>query len=218
MAYKPVVNTFEFDDKEVWFVEISTVFSQPREDVKLGKVKFSNDIIVATPNHQFWVVGKLNRSRGVLTDFPEIIYLPESYWYSLGKLVIGATLMRHDGVLVCVDSIQPVFVMENPDFGFVQGHALDRWWDEDSGSYIDFNGDSPRFYQNDYGALFNEEARSYPNDGEWDYPVKLRKVYNIEVADYHTYFVGTGGIWVHNNNCGGRAESAGCNEIAPHSS
>jgi hypothetical protein len=26
-------------------------------------------------------------------------------------------------------------------------------------------------------------------------------VYNIEVADFHTYYVGDAGIWVHNNDC-----------------
>ncbi|WP_297921206.1 hypothetical protein [uncultured Agitococcus sp.] len=39
----------------------------------------------------------------------------------------------------------------------------------------------------------------YPNDGEWDFPVKTRTVYNLEVADYHNYFVGEGGIWVKSN-------------------
>jgi hypothetical protein len=28
-------------------------------------------------------------------------------------------------------------------------------------------------------------------------------VYNIEVEDYHTYFVGELGVWVHNANCDG---------------
>lgn len=26
-------------------------------------------------------------------------------------------------------------------------------------------------------------------------------MYNIEVEDWHTYFVGTTGLWVHNTNC-----------------
>jgi hypothetical protein len=30
----------------------------------------------------------------------------------------------------------------------------------------------------------------------------LCDVYNIEVEDYHTYFVGEEGVWVHNTNCG----------------
>ena len=33
----------------------------------------------------------------------------------------------------------------------------------------------------------------------WNKPVSNRvRVYNLEVADYHTYFVGEGGAWVHN--------------------
>jgi hypothetical protein len=33
----------------------------------------------------------------------------------------------------------------------------------------------------------------------WNKPVANRaRVYNLEVADYHTYFVGEGGAWVHN--------------------
>ena len=30
----------------------------------------------------------------------------------------------------------------------------------------------------------------------------LQTVYNIEVEDYHTYYVGHIGVWVHNTNCG----------------
>ena len=28
-------------------------------------------------------------------------------------------------------------------------------------------------------------------------------VYNLEVEDFHTYYVGEYGVWVHNQNCGG---------------
>jgi len=33
-------------------------------------------------------------------------------------------------------------------------------------------------------------------------------VYNVEVEDFHTYFVGEGGVWVH-NACGGATKGAG---------
>jgi len=33
----------------------------------------------------------------------------------------------------------------------------------------------------------------------------LTTVYNIEVEDFHTYYVGKEGMWVHNLNCGGWA-------------
>jgi len=34
-------------------------------------------------------------------------------------------------------------------------------------------------------------------------------VYNFEVADFHTYFVGDSGVWAHNTNCGGAGASGG---------
>ena len=30
-----------------------------------------------------------------------------------------------------------------------------------------------------------------------------QEVHNFEVADFHTYFVGEAGVWVHNTDCGG---------------
>jgi hypothetical protein len=35
-------------------------------------------------------------------------------------------------------------------------------------------------------------------------------VYNLEVEDFHTYYVGELGVWVHNLNCGG-ADEVGIN-------
>lgn len=37
------------------------------------------------------------------------------------------------------------------------------------------------------------------NDSKYIYRAT---VYNIEVEDWHTYFVGELGVWVHNANCG----------------
>ena len=34
-------------------------------------------------------------------------------------------------------------------------------------------------------------------------PRLKRRVFNIEVEDFHTYYVGALGVWVHNTNCGG---------------
>ena len=35
-----------------------------------------------------------------------------------------------------------------------------------------------------------------------------QEVYNFEVADFHTYFVGENGVWVHNTDCGDVIESS----------
>jgi hypothetical protein len=41
--------------------------------------------------------------------------------------------------------------------------------------------------------------------GDGDGYIYKTTVYNIEVEDYHTYFVGEHGVWVHNANCFGSA-------------
>jgi hypothetical protein len=35
----------------------------------------------------------------------------------------------------------------------------------------------------------------------------MQGTYNFEVADWHTYFVGDAGVWVHNSGCGGVANA-----------
>lgn len=154
LAYKPVVNIFEFDDKEVWFIEISTVFSQSHEDIKAGNIKFSHDILIATSNHQFWLVGKLKSSERLLPTPPSITIIPKPYWSKLEDLEIGSGIIRYDKVLVCIDSVQPVFVMKDHNLGFIQGYLLDHWWKEESGSYIDFNSNPPKLYEKEYYTFF----------------------------------------------------------------
>jgi len=61
-------------------------------------------------------------------------------------------------------------------------------------------------YENDYPPL-------YPCPESW----YLSKVYNLEVEDYHTYFVDKLGVWVHNATCGGELPPnpcAGCRTLS----
>lgn len=194
LAYKPVVNTFEFEDKEIWYVEFRNSPCYDREKIYSGELKYHQEFIIGTPNHPFWVIGKLDTSKGNTNT--KIQIYPQGYWCRLDELTIDTIVLLVNGMMSVVESIQPVSVMANPQHGFLQGHNQHYWWNEESGSYIDFNSNPPKLYEKEYYTFFNNEALFYPNDGEWDYPIKTRKVYNLEVADYHTYFVGEGGIWV----------------------
>lgn len=197
LAYKPVVNTFEFDDKEVWYVEVRNSPCYDEERIYSGELEYYKDFIIETPNHPFWIIGKLDRSRG--SSNTKIKLYPKAYWSRLDGLTIDTIVLLANGMMSVVESIQPVSVMVNPQHGFLQGYAQYQWWTEDSGSYIDFSEHIPVLHYKKYNTLFNEEVRFYANDGEWDFPVKKRKVYSLEVADYHSYFVGEGGIWVKSN-------------------
>lgn len=194
LAYKPVVNTFEFEDKEVWFVKVHNSSCYDDERINSGEIPYHSEFIIGTPNHPFWVIGKFDRSRG--SSNAKIKLYPKAYWSRLDELTIDTIVLLANGTMSVVESIQPVSVMANSQHGFLQGYSQYQWWREDSGSYIDFSEYRPVLHYQKYNTLFNKEALFYPNDGEWDYPVKTRKVYNLEVADYHTYFVGDGGIWV----------------------
>jgi hypothetical protein len=194
VAYKPVVNTFEFEDKEIWFVEFRNSPCYEDERIYSGEIPYYHEFIVGTPNHPFWVVGKLDTSKG--TSNAKIKFPPKPYWCRLDQLTIDTIVLLANNIVSIVESIQPVSVMPNPQYGFIQGHSQYQWWKEDSGSYIEFSEHIPVLHNQEYNTLFNEDARFYPNDGEWDFPIKTRKVFNLEPIDSLTYFVGEGGIWV----------------------
>ena len=192
IAYKPVVNTFEFEDKEVWLAEFTSRDCYPDEKFNSGKIPRCVDFVVGTHNHPFWVVGEINHYEDM-----ELILYPKPYWARLDQLKEYTVVLRADGFLARVYAVQPIFAMSNPDWGFLSGYPSSDWWDYDGYKacrYIDFSN-SPIFSKE---KVKNEDMRD--NSCDWRYPIKTRKVYNFEVADYHTYFVGKRGIGVHHTN------------------
>jgi hypothetical protein len=81
------------------------------------------------------------------------------------------------------DRPEVAFADEDEDYGF--------------GSLIDFSGPEP---------LVGNDEMEYDYEN-WGDPVDETRdlytttVYNIEVEDWHTYFVGKTGLWVHNAIC-----------------
>ena len=199
LAYKPVVNTLEFDDKEVWYVEFRSSLCYPYERMDSGEIPYHNEFIIGTPNHPFWVVGEREETLDFyILGIPKITFYPVPHWRKLEQLTPNTVVLLVNGFLSTVANIQPVFVMSDPDLGFLQGYPSGYWWDAESGSFINLKG-TPTLHSQEFDTFFNKDMRFFSRDSEWDYPVKTRKVYNFEVADYHTYFVGEGGIWVKSN-------------------
>jgi len=197
LAYAPVVNTFEFDDKEVWYVEFRNSPCYDEEKIYSGEIPYHSEFIIETPDYPFGVIGKLDRSRG--SSNAKIKLYPQPYWSRLDELTIDTIVLLANGIMSVVESIQPVSVMANPQHGFLQGHNQYQWWTEDSGSYIDFSEyiPVPKIYHQRFDSFFNKDMQD--NTSDWGYKPKTQKVYNFEVADYHTYFVGRRGIWVKSN-------------------
>ncbi len=78
--------------------------------------------------------------------------------------------------------------------------TLDEGLWDNSQNFIDLDIDSSHEYSN---TNPNRKEFEWTSDiyGEGDDKYYVDNVYNIEVEDYHTYFVGHHGIWVHNDNC-----------------
>lgn len=159
LAYKRVKETFVFESKEIWRIEIYA--DVHRESI----TEFE---LLVTPNHPFWVKGV--------------------GWTSVESLKQGDELIYQDGSDGYVNTVDYLFQTRYPGVG----HFKDR----------------------DAGVNYFVDLR----DGRavWDYghgPFKLTdslrddifcwRVFNFEVEDFHTYYVGEYGLWVHNTHCAG---------------
>lgn len=82
-----------------------------------------------------------------------------------------------------------VFRTEQKNIGFVTSSFLD----DDLGFLIDL--------ENHFSAV-SEGGDSLVELVAKDDPFVRRRVFNIEVEDFHTYDVGKHGLWAHNTNCG----------------
>ena len=128
--------------------------------------------VVATGNHPFWVEG--------------------TGWTRADRLKEGDVVRFADGNLSKIASQFPVyrFPEEKPGIGWVQASELPL-----------ANPALGRLF--DYA---NYDLADYPN-GELDWEEMTEDnylevtVYNLEVEDFHTYYVSHMGVWVHNTNC-----------------
>jgi hypothetical protein len=161
-AYRLVVNTFAFDDKEIVLVRCY------QED---GTVEQFG----VTPNHPFWV-----KNVG---------------WTRADQLGGGTELELRDCSEATTLCASPLFRTGQPG----QGWASGVWGveaNDGSGALIDLRG-QPVVVGAD--GVFNWDVL----DDEHADPRVRSSVYNLEVDEFHTYYVGEMGVWVHNSNCGG---------------
>jgi hypothetical protein len=224
-AYKKVVNTFEFDDKETWFVSWSdhSLFQRLKTDITVDQLieAHGQSFVVTTPNHPFWVVS---------SDEDELKYFESRYhdtlikveppysrqqWVRADHLLPGMTMLLADGRIVNVSSSRRVYKTDRALQGWINSQR-----DGSEGYAIDFSNQKVtpcvpllehyreplpgRYVYSGYVRNIND---SFINDTPFEpYPASwyFSKVYNLEVEDYHTYFVDKLGVWVHNTNCGAK--------------
>jgi hypothetical protein len=183
-AYKRVVNTFEFQNKEVWYVEYINIDKTSKYSGNPGV-----EVLIATPNHPFWVLGVQNIKQPALCDY----YAPP-IWKTVAQLEDREVVLLNNGDVAKISGTGSIKKTPTPEIGW---HQAKYGWEplDGDGHYVYFEGEIVR-------ADITFRAQSHYNDDALnelgDYESYLATVYNIEVEDYHTYFVGEMGVWVHN--------------------
>lgn len=154
-AYRQVLTTFAFDDREVVLVRCY------KEDSTI-------DQFGVTPDHPFW-----DKNVG---------------WTRAAQLGSGSELGLHDGSVVTTLCASPLFRTGQPG----QGWATGVWGAEandGSGAFVDLGSRSFVIGADD---VFNWDVL---DDEHADPRIRMR-VYNLEVDEFHTFYVGELGVWV----------------------
>ena len=215
-AYKRVVNTFKSAEKLPIMSVSFYDFSSGGGDVH----------IFCTDNHPFWnPISKdwtpakdlrLN-SHVVLYDLNDkIVGLTDDAGYLIKTAhpqVAVCTAWHHAGrinafgMLVDFRQNTPLLVIGKEGFSEFEFGWYGMNWDrslhpdENKKVLSEFHHPDTQFYFNAY-----DESERLPNIIDaYDDPDSVNYmytdyVYNIEVEDFHTYYVGKAGIWVHNSN------------------
>lgn len=113
-------------------------------------------------------------------------------WTSIDSLRPGNVILTEDGSVGGVANAQPVWATKEGYIGF-------RCWSFDTeyyGSLVDFSDGVVEIEPEGKNELLSDW-------GTGDGSILKRRVFNIEVEDFHTYYVGQPGIWVHNCNRAG---------------
>lgn len=212
--YKRVVNTFEFEDKEAWFVSWENVSAYQRHRSNVTPEEYvenqGDSFVVTTPNQPFWVVSCEGLDDPLMHHYGYSSPYPERQWVRADRLAPGMTLLLADGRAVRVWHSERVYKTDKELQGWLN---LDK--DGSPGIGINFANQQVRPVAGLYDFLLKPDGNYWdgyvlnPNESYADdFPDEPAphswyrcKVYTLEVEGYHTYFVDKLGIWVHNTNC-----------------
>jgi hypothetical protein len=109
-------------------------------------------------------------------------------WTRAGSLNPGCDLELRDAKAACVFKVRRILKTDTPDVGWTRDDGGDK------GPTIDLRNGLVKVSKTFEEDTFNRSAFEI---GEY----LRRRVFNIEVEGFHTYYVGEAGVWVHNTDC-----------------
>lgn len=201
-AYKRVLKTFRSENQEIRTINFVGPITEDGAESR-------REYLFATPGHPFWI-----KDRGWMTvdeifeaseDYEQLMMIPG---WNLERANGGAAEMGIPGWTVGFPLIQ---LLDSDNHAFLITDALNS--DGEFGYTMRFDGQTraedfdpvdchrvPGRQILFHGATRTGDEAVYRDQVIYPEDVTLFKttVYNIEVEDFHTYFVGELGVWVHN--------------------
>lgn len=207
VSYKRVVNTFEYEDKEVWYIEVWIPDLQRKNTPEDKPCHIA--MLAVTGNHPFWVT---NAGELWAEEYADDVCAAGG-WLRADELLVGMRLQAHDGRFADVKKVTKLIRMGTQGYGWYHSGRDDEYIEYEW--VVNVDGQRPARC---WGVLAGDpelvplkpnvkpyefEIAIYPNNGiDWqdggDDIYLTTKVYNLEVEDNHTYFVDHMGVWVHN--------------------
>lgn len=194
LCYKPVIRTISYDNKEIWQLTYFEV--EANIDIsKLHKGKLlqlSNKgkmiTISATPNHPFWV-NSIGWTRLDELQNGHVIPTQDS---NINALVLMVAPLRKTTMPQVAGSYHASNILSADRKGFdipdVEHFDLFKYNESGLCGVLGENNSPSPIVVGDQQVCILPEAFAL-------------KVYNLEVSDYHSYFITKRGLWVHTINC-----------------
>ncbi|MCG2575344.1 hypothetical protein LVY74_17580, partial [Acinetobacter sp. ME22] len=225
-TYQTVAQTFIHHDKPIWLVETTKLIQLEDQqgnmlDYKQYKSASREIEFLVTPNHPIWIIGLLQDNVVVFYEQPQ--------WKRVDELQRYEVVVNQHGVMYSVQRAQPVYKYQavgeaevNPDLYWYQKYYYEDYeqdylygdmkpdFDITEADYksIGYVFDVTNYEQKGLKGVYIDECTNILKNSDNQYIPFTRTVYNLEVADYHTYYIGITGLWVHNTDCENKTTKA----------
>jgi hypothetical protein len=196
-AYKRVTRTIKHENKAVCRVRTGS-------NKKVGDVYVDQKLIV-TGSHPFYVVGQHKEEWWDQEDWdamPKYMGWRRADWLEENLDMV----LLANGETMRVSMVEPIWKTKQEGIGWITGapdgelgHLIELHDGKISENFSDWIHYGDCVYTDVVDAEHFGLRHETPEIAEqWAYKCD---VYNLEVEDFHTYYVGEQGIWVHDTNC-----------------
>ena len=164
------------------------VLSQPETGGELAYKRVLNTV-VHQDKHVIlvsYLVDGEDESRHLAVTGNHPFWVKGKGWLRADRMSSGAFVQLQDGREAYVHLAEPLYKTNREGFGWTCHPGSEE------GTEVDFRSGRMQ--------MVSERSLNGEDSGGWGFVTQ--NIYNFEVEEFHTYYVGELGVWVHNTNCG----------------